>query len=496
MLQSNMTVQRLMFFEMGSYHALALRPYQTHTDAQSIGIFNDVTNGGTNLSTNAVAQGCDGLVRPSAQAAGMANIAGGWDERRFVFLMHVSFEKMGVTIYQVLSGYTDRFDLSLNGTLSPDMMLHFNNSVEIRQSAILGANGRQMQMSVRDASHILTDSVGGVNQNGYPGGWGAGTQSLNYSCSMRPMDIFHRSGVPSVLHESSYTNNAVDGRVSFLQGPKKSRRSNSSAPVYLSRLLTAQQTAERNSLDAMDDDQTIHNAAAGQVIEQSMMDDGFISTLDNHSQIMSTAAISYGELCSFNPHVDGITQVIKRKAGAPMRHGRDSNHWNGANNETLIATILSHSVPALMLDLMLLGVEFTATNSTIDSDYAVAVTGANSFAEGIDLQPYVTRFIDRLKFEILSDISRRNRISFGIHMRCDVAADTTIDITLDGNTERFTMPSFCDALATPVFTTQRTDLDNVANDIMSISNNLEATAAMHYDHGQSPIVTPFDNQGV
>ena len=71
MLQSNMTVQRLMFFEMGSYHALALRPYQTHTDAQSIGIFNDVTNGGTNLSTNAVAQGCDGLVRPSAQAAGM-----------------------------------------------------------------------------------------------------------------------------------------------------------------------------------------------------------------------------------------------------------------------------------------------------------------------------------------------------------------------------------------------------------------------------------------
>ena len=76
-------------------------------------------------------------------------------------------------------------------------------------------------------------------------------------------------------------------------------------------------------------------------------------------------------------------------------------------------------------------------------------------------------------------------------MRCDIVSDTVIDITLDGNTERFSMPSFCDALTTPVFTNQRTDLDNVANDIISISSNLETTHQMH-----SVAQTPYDNQGV
>jgi len=490
MYQSNMTVHRLMFFEVGSYHALAIRPYQTHADAQSLGIFNDVTFGGTNLNPNAIAQGCDGLVRPVAQASGNANIAGGWDETRFVFLMNVSIEKMGTTIHQVLSGYTDHMGLSLQGSLNPEMRLHFNNSVEIRQSQILGPNGRQMQMAVRDASHIMTDSVGNVNSP-TAGGWGNAQNNMNYACSMRPQDIFHRVGGSALLQESVYTNNAIDSRVSFIQGPKKSRRSNASAPIYLSRLLSAHQTAERNSMDAMDDDLAIYDAAKGSVAEQSMMDDGFLSSLDAHSQIMATGSLTYGELCMSNPHVDQICEVVKRKAGAPIHHGRDANHWNGANNETLIATILSHSVPALMLDLMLLGVEFTATNSTMDTDYAVAVTGANSFAENIDLTPYVTRFIDRLKLEILSDISRRNRISFGIQMRCDIVSDTVIDITLDGNTERFSMPSFCDALTTPVFTNQRTDLDNVANDIISISSNLETTHQMH-----SVAQTPYDNQGV
>ncbi len=489
MYQNNMTIERLMFFEVGSYHALALRPYQTHTDPQSLNIFNDVTLGGTNLNPNAIAQGCDGLVRPAAQHAGVVNIAGGWDQSRMVFLMNVSVEKMGVKIYQVLSGYTDYMGLSLQGSLDPNMVLHFNNSVEIRQSQILGANGRQIQMAVRDASHILTDSTGGTNQ---AGGWGASPSALNYACSMRPQDIFSRTGGSAILQEQVYTNSAVDSRVSFMQGPKKSRRSNTSAPIYLSRLLTAQQTAERNSMDAMDDDITIHNAAKGQVMEQSMMDDSFISSLDAYSTIMTTGSISYGQLCQVNTHLDNICEVVKQKAGGPIHHGRDANHWNGANNETLIATILSHSVPALMLDLMLLGVEFTATNSTMDNDYAVAVTGANSFAENIDLTPYVTRFIDRLKLEILTDVSRRNRLSFGIHMRCDIIADTTIDITLDGNTERFTMPSFCDALAAPVFTNNRGDLDKVANDIMSISTNLEATTAIHSHH----IQPSYDNQGV
>ena len=118
MYQNNMTIERLMFFEVGSYHALALRPYQTHTDPQSLNIFNDVTLGGTNLNPNAIAQGCDGLVRPAAQHAGMVNIAGGWDQNRMVFLMNVSIEKMGVKIYQVLSGYTDYMGLSQIGRAS------------------------------------------------------------------------------------------------------------------------------------------------------------------------------------------------------------------------------------------------------------------------------------------------------------------------------------------------------------------------------------------
>jgi len=465
-----MIINKMIMYEMGTYNSLAIRPYQSHLDMDSIKHFNELTHGGTNLTTTNLSGIAGSIIRPSGQSIGEVSMSNGWDTPRFAFMMQVELEIMGVKSHQVLTGYTDHVGFSYHSeSFDPNMILHFNTSILLRSHMMSGANGRYQQTTVQNASHILT-GIPTKDRNVY-----GGTQGASPTVSMRPEDVFSRIGTPMIM-ESSYAD-AIDTRVDFSLGAKKSRRSNASAPQYLSSVLTAHTTAQRQSDISYDDDSEIAGRAKGMVKEDTFAADSFLNSFSQNGTIREGATLAWSELTYTNPHVSDLCVVVRRRAGAPVHQAGSTEGWHGSTIETIAATIISHAVPALMLDLMLTTVHFTATNSTIDGQYAISINHVETFASGIDPTPYVQRFIDKVRYELLDDISKRNQMSFSIDVKCDAIGESFIRVSLNGQPEiDYMMPSFCDALSAPVIAGGIDNLITVASDLNSLTSNLDYTA--------------------
>jgi hypothetical protein len=160
----------------------------------------------------------------------------------------------------------------------------------------------------------------------------------------------------------------------------------------------------------------------------------------------------------------------KQTRPTPQRGG--AQHWIGSDMETIASTILTQAVPAIMLELMLTKVSFAATNETLNGQFVVEMRDAASFSKNIDMSPYLQRFIDRLHTEVLSDISRNNQISFRLQMLSDILGDTYVTISIGGGPDTdFVLPSFCDALMSPVIGGSNKDLSMVAMDLEQIYSN-------------------------
>ena len=457
---NGMEIVRLDFVETGTYNDMGLRPYVSNVDVGGVQMLQEATAGGRHLSAASMAGVAGQILRPSATTQGGISIANGWGERRLRFIMEVqSTPFAGGVVVQYLTGYTDHADVTYTRLLDPNMRLYFNNSITCRRATEMTPMGAVSRQALSDASHLL---VGHYNPQS------PGTSAM----TMRPQDVFDTIGA-SVLDMG--TESVHDLRSAFAgESMKKSRRSNGAAPTYLSRLLTTYQTAQAQADGEAAFDDTMSQAAS--LSRESLMSaDKLLHFMRTQTQLQEGGCLTYGELCGLDPRLDSIARVsIVGNAAKIQTHNRgDTEHWNGNMHETVMATILGHSVPAIMLDLMLTKLAFVATNQTLHGGFDIRIVGAMSFAE-IDLTPYLVMFEDRLRAEVLTDLSMSNMFSLNLQCEFDVLGESSIQIGLESNPiVPFVIPSFCDALMTPVMTNNSFNLKQIAHDVGSLADNLQ-----------------------
>src|SRR5690606_5199227 len=77
-----------------------------------------------------------------------------------------------------------------------------------------------------------------------------------------------------------------------------------------------------------------------------------------------------------------------------------SESWNGRTNETIISSMLSQGLPAILMDCFLGRIHFIATNKTHTRDFEVMIVPntPKNLIKGTD---FIIRFIERLKIELL-----------------------------------------------------------------------------------------------
>lgn len=466
-------ITKLLMVETGTYNDMAYRPFQTQVDLPTLQTLQEATMGGSKITPENISGIAGGLLRPTAQAQGVVNIPNGFAEPRFRFLMELEFTGInGTSTRQVFTGYSDYLGISHGGHIDPNMRLFFNTAISMRVVPDYSASGLIHRATVNDASHIL---LGEYNPSMHRGFNNMG----HYT--MRPEDLF-------CSMQANFLGNAeqepvMDMRTSFGVGAiKKSRRSNGSAPVFLSKTMNAMKSA-MDATDGAGDFPEILDRAAGQVREQLISNDPFLKTLQQQTQLMEGGSITYGELMAISPDLDGRAVVILAKGVAAQQNHMvgQTEHWMGSSMETVTATTLSHSVPSIMMDLMLTKITFSATNRTLDGQFHIQIMQCEGFSQNVDLSPYLDMFVNRLQVEILRDLTLNNAIDIALTMAVDVIGETRIDIGMNGNpTIPYATPSFCDSLTAPVIASSQQHLNSLS---MDIENMREALGVHHQSAG-------------
>ena len=485
--QAIMTVTRLLFTQTGTYNDMALRPYVTNTDQGTLNALQEATLNGQNLQPSVLAGVAGNIIRPSTHAVGGVSIVNGWDIPRLRFVMEILHHDsaLGDTI-QYLSGYTDQVGVSwASGAVDRNMQLHINNTITTRRVQEFTPVGTQNRQTVTSAAQVLT------------GNYQPDFANLNRNIfTMRPQDVFNSVGA-SVLDQSSQI---FDTRAAFSAGNVKlSARSNTAAPVYLSRVMKGYQTA-MSTADNAEDLPAIMEKAMGTIPEPTLSQDKFFGIAQRHHRaLVENSYITYGELEAMSPNLELVAQFVRQGNTAYMAHHERgmSEHWQGTTNETVMATVLSHSIPSIMMDLMLTKLAFVVTNQTLDGSFKITYTHVQGFTDGVDLTPYIRHFEHRLFTEVLRDLSRNNQLGLNLVVQLDIIGDTVIDISLNSAPSiRYVTPSFCDALMSPVITNNNMNLQTLANDITSLVENMNVDHSVHTSqypaHFQGP---PGNNYG-
>lgn len=482
-----MQIRRLLFLETGSYNDQMLRPYETRVNQHDLRQMQEVTQNGARLTANALTGLAGKIMRPTAEAQGQAQIASGWGMRRFAFLLEViDPDPFGGATVQYLTGYTNHAEISYSNQLDPNMELHFNNSISCRQTIYATPTGNVQQQRVIDTAHVMT--------GGYTPSWGSGGM-VQTAHTMRPMDVFDTVGASTL---GSF-NDLIDTRPTYVNGAlKKSKRANANAPTYLSNLLS---TYRDTMITAEHETATLPNlmeTAAAATQEPTITGDVFLNHLAAETRLVTGGMVTYRELCAIQPHLDSIAKVSRSRGPnlveQPHERGQ-TEHWHGRGNETVMATILAHSVPAIMTELMFTRVSFKATNRTLNGQPEVLFQGLMSFAENLDMSQYAMALNQRLRLEILNDLSMRNIIDYDIVASFNLLGETRISISLQGGPMiEYCVPSFADALFVPIMTNDYSRLTTLAHDVTMLTDNLSVAHAPAHNLIHNPYAE--NNHGI
>jgi hypothetical protein len=473
-----MQVKRFLLVQTGTYNDQYLRPYQAHLDGHTLAAYQEITNGDMRVTPVDLAPIAGTILSPASEAQSAITLPNGWGESRFRFILEIESGSdsplmVGGNTLQIITGYTDHPGGTAGGAIDPNMRLYFNNSIVLRSMVHNTPTGPKMQYTVQDASHLLTSPAHLTAGAAAPMG---GFHMPDVVTLMRPDDVLTHLQLAASMGEE--VGNAGDLRGSTIGSAAfKSRRSNSMPGTHLSRCINALGTAAMGThADPLQgsDPETTFTQARKYVREGMFRDDNFLSLLQDR-----TANYRYGrfvtmhELNSLFPSLGHVTTMIFNggvQNRTPVGQRGDSSYWHSSTNEVRVANILGYSVPAIMMDLMLTKLTFVATNMTLDGSVQIRVDTALSFAN-VNLAPYIQRAIDRINTEIMPMITHGNQIGVNVMMAVDVAGETHIRVSYGGGPEElFVMPSFSDALFSPVVTMDVRNLATLAVDVNTLAN--------------------------
>ncbi|MNP98183.1 hypothetical protein D3C85_107960 [compost metagenome] len=485
--RASFQITKLLFCPTGTYGDQFLRPFYLgdNVDFQSMSILQEVTKGGRNINAGVLAPFSGQLLRPKADVMTGIQIANGWGEQRLRFMMEVQSQAMGANLISYVTGYTDYPGYSrINGNevvFDKNMKLYFNNTVTLQHSTYDAGHGNATRSSVIDSSHLL---FGKYNPS-------FNADQSEVAMTTRPEDIF------SIMEVSMQSGNQPysDGRLLFADLlPKKSRRSNELTNVYMSSILSNYRDSVTNAMGAMNGPAEAMSYAIGNVAESVINEDPLFHAICRTLNFNEDGSITYGSLCQVSPGLDHVAAVTggESKYTQQLHHAGQTANLAAATPECMAATTVAREVPAIMSELMLIGLMFTATNDTIGGEYVVDIApNYLSFAQ-MDMTRYIEMFKQRFIGSVLQGLSNNRMTKFSMSVQVDMFGETYVNISLNGGPMTpHCFTGFADALTAPVMSYNQEAVFSLVKDFDQVANNLDIKhavaqgVAQHHQHAQS-----------
>lgn len=478
--QYQVNVVKCIMIHTGTYDDMPTRAYTGSLNMDATNAFIAATNNGTIINGQAIAPIAGMIIQPEASPSGLAQISQGWGNQRLRFLLELAFTSpMGDVTSQYLTGYTNYPGVTrlMNAVdrvaFDPAMELYINNIITVNRSKYNGIELPRMW----DASQLIfqTSPVSNI---------GFQQPAPNTQFLMTPEEVLNRVGI-------SYYNqpnvNVTDLRSKLnIAGMAKSRRTNCLPATYLARTVN-----ELHNQRLSNSDDQFFNMASNAAKNLSELPDYTDKALNllNTLSFNTRGSITYGELNDVCVDLDNKTAFIDKTISTSQINATQSAaHTNfllhgaqrgtaapltGSNEESIVATIVAQGVPAIMSDLMLTSISFSATNlTTTGNDFSIVIHGFKTFLTDVDVTPQLQQFVYRLKNEIMATVTFNGQKPIKLDATIDILGDTFLGIQMHSHNYEYQVPSFCDALLTPVVTNSLQQLDTVAGTVHGLVSAL------------------------
>lgn len=465
-------ITKCFIHETGTYNPQFRRPYQTCLTGNGLGAIQERLHGMTRFDASSMGGIANQFIQPAAAPEKMIEIPHGWSDQRLRFMLEVEYtEPIGTKTKELILGYTSHHGITHTGAIDPQMEFYVNSVIQIRDKIVPTQFGNQQQASVINSSHVLVDNnFAGIYNNTGGDQW------------IRPEDVYV---VMNRSHLEGYNpgETLFDARNSARRMAVKSRRSNCLATNYMATVLEGYNSALRESsaFNAMPTQEDIFTKARSHTQEAVAARDFFLSAIANLRNMPVGNTFRWGELLQLDPDAERNTRAVLMAPveKAQVHWAGQTADWGAVDRSTVVATILSHAVPGLLMDLGLTQIAFTATNRTIGCQDILSIQNVQGFSQNIDLTPFAQAFEIRMRNEVIRDISYDNQTDYHIDMIVDLIGETRIRVSVDNQPATdYTAPSFCDALSAPIATcnqgltqTMASDFDSLVNLVADQSSN-------------------------
>lgn len=473
-------VVKVAIIETGSYQTQFIRPLaMAQMDSSVSSAVENATKGGINLSPQAFANVAGSLLAPSAQVDAAAIIPGGWEQPRGRFFMEVEIKRpnSAITVHQMLTGFTDHLGFNMAGEFDENMRFYINNVITIRETinAIGGHNHSQLQVAGTD--QLLLPSYS-PERNGMS------------EFTMRPMDIVGAGTAGSLMLDSPVPVN--DGRTTFADGIKLSRRNNLIASNYLSRAVQAYVDAQSSSTDE-DNMVSIGDAATGNLQEQSVdTNDLFslFSRVTGFNDQSTLGSISYKELGEIDPNVRSVTKatLLDQAARAAAPNPGQSEYFNGSNWEDIIQQSLLQGIVAVISAANLRQLVMIASNQTLDpthDDWHIDLKYVGGFVPNMPVHMEAQMALRQIVYSVLKPASRNGQIGISFTINLDLMGDTKIELSVNGGPMTpYIVPTVADGLSSMMLTTNYQNITSMGHDLVMLASNIAPTETNYGQPGQ------------
>lgn len=448
-------VEELVLIESGAYSDQFLRPYVTEVKGSLVEKIEERFHKTRRFTPSILASIANQFIVPDYFVRGVIEIPHGWGTRRGRFILTLSIKLgTGDRLRQVVMGFTNTVGFTTKN-VDYDMEFYINNTFMLHERVSRDRDGRNSRVWVPS----LTNDVLSDRDN-------AGMRSRGKMLfTMRPEDVYSTLDSDQT---SRLVDDLTDTRVTLSKNAIKSSTNNRLGSRFMAKVLHGRQKAIDNE-DFANAAVEVNASAQGYVQELYASDDVFMSLLSSiRGTTMALDNFTFQDLLQIDPEVDRRTdkKLLDNEARAMTNFRNDNaNDLAGQEEWDRVAALIGIAVPALMLECGIHNVSFKVHNQELGNQWLFLPENARSLVKGMDISSFLDTFEERLIDELLMPITGGNRFDIGLDVTCRAFGEIDFTMFWDGeNHGRYVIPCFTNAIASPIVTDSRADVQKMSRD--------------------------------
>lgn len=476
-------VTKWTMFETGTFEKQNSRSHRAKNfDGSVVDQILRATDDGRTISSSSVSSVVDSIIELDSNSNTDIFIPNGWDEKRFAFVIEILLDEgKSNERRQVLTGYTDKSDMSIQNSLDPETQMFINNSFILNSYDVSDGRGRKRRSNIMANEFIIRSSHEGKSSRDRRG------RTDEVETLLRSEDVFYKRDSGRLTSNSR--RDVRDGRFQLTGDIKLARRTDANATDYLSSILRLgvgselRRRADDYHYAEVDPDaapdfsrQSVDEYAAGFTRSGGLDEHGIFRDWLVDTDFANCGMI---ELRDFEASVDCEVEIDLIVPGRTNRryerhHRGDHAEWGGSNREDIIPDVIKNSIASLLLRYTISEAFVTITTEDNFERMVCNVSNELSMVDGFD----VSGMLQSLEDQIINDIGRTITRNFQepITVTVDFNMLSSMIITVDhhdgdGPTSH-NAAIFTDGLQTNLKADSETILDQIVGDTEDLINEI------------------------